>query len=590
MRYEVVVVRERLERNDRRDKYQMPHAFSNSSATRQMDIKHIDDEIQSLTQQIQRLKSRRNSLSITSTLPIEIITEIFIIIQIQTYNPNNPTSTLRLWLPITHVCRHWRALALECSHLWSLIYSLPEAGIREFLARSNKGPLFVDISRAPSSQDPGPADYSEGLLAAIFAQCSRIQELGLRSWDNLDQMLPHLTSGSAPKLEALSIAGDDDVGDLVNIPGDVDIFQGTTPQLNTLFLYKCRIVPQCSLLMNDLTNLNVEDCPMGSTMIWLNIVRRMSHLSHLSLVRCFTDRSGDHYTPIPTDFEVIHLHHLSTLAIEGSWLQSDLSFLAHITFPSQTELAFTSNTGRSASMPQPTAPPLVAFLQVQNRSRQGLPQMRGASVKLEESPSLGEATANGMVLRFSVLERQNYVCVEIGGIPSVYCDQILLTELTPLLSSTLSITFYISCRLPNVRDIWCSSHAIGTFLSALSTVPQGDVPPQIEELCERENVHTSALSNTISHNSTSRPPFKWLEGVGLYRTSIDTFATPLAAALRFRLEMGLPLKTVQFFRVGDVPVDLLSRLRELVDEVKYDPRDNLDFAIVREDGDLEILP
>ncbi|TFK64817.1 hypothetical protein BDN72DRAFT_861107 [Pluteus cervinus] len=535
--------------------FDMQHLVRDSSSSRQVAFKKIDDEIEILMHQVRQFKSQRNGHSIASTLPVEVISEIFMITQVQTYDPDDPVSTLKLWLSITHVSRHWRAVALECSQLWTPIYSLPEAGIQEFLSRSKKAALFVDIWRSPVSQDQDGGDYSDVLLATVFSQCSRIRELRLRGWGN--SVMEYLTCGSAPVLEVLSIDGSYGPDDVVDIGVDVDIFHGTTPRLNTLSLDNCRVIPQCCLFADSLTTLDMKDCPMGSTVIWLTIIRGLSRLANLSLLHCFTDRSGVDFPPIPFDFEVVSLNYLSTLAIAGWCFKTDLDFLAHITFPSHTEVEFASGTGRFLSLPRSTSAPLIDFLRVQQRSRQGRPQMQRPTIRLTDG-----LPADDVGINFSLCDEVDYIRFNTHGLLLVDCDAILWTELKSLVDSSDSITLYISCmmtseafrslsyELPNVRVVWCSNGAVAPFLSVLGSVSGEYVAPVARDLLGSQNTWVEAVPDGSQPLS-----FSLLRSVGLYHVSV----------------FGQPVKTVRFFEVEDVEEEFLDMVQELVRDLRYEP-------------------
>ncbi|KAF6746151.1 hypothetical protein DFP72DRAFT_1076557 [Ephemerocybe angulata] len=83
--------------------------------------------------QQQDLESRRGSL--LPDLPPEILAAIFLLIP----RAQGDTS----WISVTHVCRLWREVALNCSHFWAeLVYVRPR--FMEFaLARSGCAPISV---------------------------------------------------------------------------------------------------------------------------------------------------------------------------------------------------------------------------------------------------------------------------------------------------------------------------------------------------------------------------------------------------------------------------------------------------------------
>jgi F-box-like len=79
----------------------------------------IDDKIKPLEDSIRVLKCRRNALAPISTLPPEILTEIFSILSHSAYD--NEKVGYLAWLWVTHVCHNWREIALNHPRLWSHI-------------------------------------------------------------------------------------------------------------------------------------------------------------------------------------------------------------------------------------------------------------------------------------------------------------------------------------------------------------------------------------------------------------------------------------------------------------------------------------
>ncbi|TFK63491.1 hypothetical protein BDN72DRAFT_963882 [Pluteus cervinus] len=570
-------------------------------------IQKLDDEIRSLTEKLCHLKSQRNGFSITHSLPIEILTEIFVLTQAARYTlpetPVLPASILRMWLPVTHVSRHWRKVALNCSELWREIGPLPEAAIREFLVRSGGRSLSVDVIGGFSLLYRRPRCYSDGLLADIFAQTFRIQRFSLDGAEHFNQVLPYLTSKSAPKLETLSISGGRDAGEILTIPGDVDLFQGTTPQLDTLWLYRCQITPESALFTNNLATLHVNKCPIGSTAIWLRILKQIPRLSDLSLIGSFTDESEyaveSAPTPVLKEFEAVPLLQLSKLAIEGSWLKSDLDFLAHITFPSRATIEFSSNICSPLPQPTPQAPPLISFLRVYNQSRYGPLETEITAITLKEIKEPSYSTS----LRFLTEgASRSGLDVTIGGLQDVDCDEALVAEFSFLpISHTTSLT--ISCyvspetlkvlsdRLPKLQEVSCSGIAGRCFLMVLTasffdfhTLEEdadiggsGSIARQrgvhvvettegIEESNQVDRLPTGTV--LLNPGSQPRPYFESLKSIHLDNTPVDTFNSALVVALSARRSIGLPVKKLRLTGISQVPDDTLARVFYLVDDLQ----------------------
>ncbi|TDL22601.1 hypothetical protein BD410DRAFT_788415 [Rickenella mellea] len=155
----------------------------------------IDVEIHAMEQSLATLKSRRNSFCSVNKLPPEIITCIFLRLQMRESS---------LWLHITHVCRRWRHIALDSPSLWTSI-SLSQYRPNElaaFLKRSKCSPLTVSL-RASSKTD------NQVIVTLLCENLPRIREIHLidedRSWaESLD--LDTIFSTPSPCLEQLDVA------------------------------------------------------------------------------------------------------------------------------------------------------------------------------------------------------------------------------------------------------------------------------------------------------------------------------------------------------------------------------------------------
>jgi hypothetical protein len=58
------------------------------------------------------------------------------------------------WISVTHVCRHWRQVALDDSSLWARISGLMAntTWISEMLARARNAPLEIDLLVTPNAE------------------------------------------------------------------------------------------------------------------------------------------------------------------------------------------------------------------------------------------------------------------------------------------------------------------------------------------------------------------------------------------------------------------------------------------------------
>ncbi|TEB37109.1 hypothetical protein FA13DRAFT_1614958, partial [Coprinellus micaceus] len=84
-----------------------------------------------LKAEITALQGRHNAASLIGRLPPELLSHIFGML----------SYTWTRWIRVTHVCRHWREVALDCTSLWSRITFSHNDFTQAKLARSKRHPL-----------------------------------------------------------------------------------------------------------------------------------------------------------------------------------------------------------------------------------------------------------------------------------------------------------------------------------------------------------------------------------------------------------------------------------------------------------------
>ncbi|KAJ6607511.1 hypothetical protein B0H10DRAFT_551566 [Mycena sp. CBHHK59/15] len=94
--------------------------------------RQIDQEISKFQDSVRALQSRRNALSPVSRLPPEMLSRIFLFC--------SDSDSLKWIKEVSHICRHWRSVALGCPNLWSFpVFSQPKWA-DEMLKRSKMAP------------------------------------------------------------------------------------------------------------------------------------------------------------------------------------------------------------------------------------------------------------------------------------------------------------------------------------------------------------------------------------------------------------------------------------------------------------------
>lgn len=174
----------------------------------------IEDEINVYSAHILRLKTTFNALAPISRLPLETLCTIFSLAT-GTYSCNESSGAAPNggMISVSHVCKHWRNVALSCPTLWSAINFntlIPEC-IPEFLSRSQEVPLsiswIIKDSYSPHFPTVGdePADKNSSLALVLRNQLWRVRSLSLVLHYNREDMVLRRLNVPAPLLESLNI-------------------------------------------------------------------------------------------------------------------------------------------------------------------------------------------------------------------------------------------------------------------------------------------------------------------------------------------------------------------------------------------------
>lgn len=105
----------------------------------------IDAKIQSLEREITALRRERNTLLPSHTLPDELLLRIFATLRETASSSGTPGNAFRWVQASTHVCTHWRTLALSSHVLWAYIDFSNSSLVREMLRRSAHAPLHLFV-------------------------------------------------------------------------------------------------------------------------------------------------------------------------------------------------------------------------------------------------------------------------------------------------------------------------------------------------------------------------------------------------------------------------------------------------------------
>lgn len=151
----------------------------------------IDQDLAALAESMRVLHSRRNCLAHISCLPPEILVTVFR--HFESSEDHTSTSHHRgapICLILTHVCKHWRQLALDCPTLWTSVSCVSPRWLCVMLERSKDAHL-VATYHAPV--------LLRGCLEPVLSHLSRIKILKICSVSaDVDPIMELLSLQPAP--------------------------------------------------------------------------------------------------------------------------------------------------------------------------------------------------------------------------------------------------------------------------------------------------------------------------------------------------------------------------------------------------------
>lgn len=275
----------------------------------------IDAEISRLQEpeSIRRLKSRRNALAPISRLPAEMLSGLFMS-RIQ-----EPSSDSREIIPMTHVCRYWRNVALESPLLWSRIPFVQQADLYcELVSRSKEVPLRLTFT---TNELPAFA------TTLVSANVHRIRELLLDVTPSVAKILIQCLNKPAPILQILQLQYS--IQSTKDMPSFSQFFDGQAPILRKVYMGHGPVDWDWPPFAN-VTGLHVHGT---NPPLSLTVLRKLPQLQHLD--------SSDVLPECPTNFignilggDMVDLKSLLHITLQNSSFRSYSFFMSHIRYPS----------------------------------------------------------------------------------------------------------------------------------------------------------------------------------------------------------------------------------------------------------------
>ncbi|KAF5310141.1 hypothetical protein D9619_010579 [Psilocybe cf. subviscida] len=281
-----------------------------------------------IDEEILVLKTRRNTYAPISRLPSELLVKIFAELRGDDDDDDDDGSGIvdvRAWHHVTHVCRHWRCVALNATILWTK----PPAQLHEYtllmLERSRTTPLKIKLHET-TSQDTSTAIFNHlGRIDMLIAQQPK---------DALDRLQRALLSSArtSSKMKSLQI----DQTPVFSGPRFI-LRASTMRNLTSLTsLWFCGIIIDWQMFpmrgLTDLALIHLRSFAALSFKQFIDVLRGMPRLEKL----CFSFDDFQIESP-PFTPEPLVMPHLVEFQLHDSPHAVIRSFISHASFPQLQE-------------------------------------------------------------------------------------------------------------------------------------------------------------------------------------------------------------------------------------------------------------
>ncbi|GJE90934.1 hypothetical protein PsYK624_070810 [Phanerochaete sordida] len=303
----------------------IPAVFESSS--------EVDGVLAKLEEAHRGLREARNAFVPVSRVPVEVLSTIFEYLLgpgLDTFLVPQ-TKNLRA---VSQVCRHWRAVAVNCPLLWRWpqVVAVHPEWTRLMLSRSQKTTIYLHAKVYASSASAHVLDACR----LVLMQIHRLGEIHLSGDSFSIGTLLNFTSCAAPQLRSLNVSNEGWKADADMPTLGQSFLQGGAPALERLELHKCAVPWNAPLLLScpKLQRLVVDGLESNRAPHprFLAILANMPHLRVLHM---------DNVLPVsqalPDGTNAMPLPELQELHLSGP--TSDISaLLARVTFPTSTAL------------------------------------------------------------------------------------------------------------------------------------------------------------------------------------------------------------------------------------------------------------
>lgn len=310
--------------------------------------KALEAEIAAHAEAIIDLKGRMNTLTAIARLPPELLSEVFLQVAKGYYDQHADchhlyyrASRFYEWVKVSHVCRGWRAVALNTPRLWGHIILTKRAVVSDVLARSKKAPLLVCASLISNS------DERMRVLEDVIQDPSRLREFRLSGPARLLQDFCPKFAGPASNLETLVLSDNashsylQGVGDTALSP---ELFEGQLPRLRSLEIHKLVFSWRLPVLSSGLTRLVLAGRLDSQSLLGTfdQLLATLENMSRLELLQVddAIPRLPAETTTLPTPQHTVTLPRLRRITLTGQCLDC-ANLIHHLSLPPTTRIKLT---------------------------------------------------------------------------------------------------------------------------------------------------------------------------------------------------------------------------------------------------------
>ncbi|KDQ65020.1 hypothetical protein JAAARDRAFT_28683 [Jaapia argillacea MUCL 33604] len=293
------------------------------------EIADLSDILDSDREALRTLRSRRNSRTIIAGPPDEILADIFC--RNATHPPLHAARRQPrhfLWIAVSHVCQHWRKVALECPRLWSTIIFCFPRWVQRMLQRSQQAPLIIKAQSGICSS---------GIVRLVLEHIERVREIRLIFPPSSLQNILFFVSDSANLLETMELVAEPPtVGEAIKI-----IIPFEAPSLHSFEMTGYPIREDSPIFKSgNLTHLSIkfleDPLQQGVPMVdLLTILDSTPKLESLCLTFALPPNGSETISP---SLREVPLRCLQKLEIEcANWI-TFANFMNHLVIPNVTSL------------------------------------------------------------------------------------------------------------------------------------------------------------------------------------------------------------------------------------------------------------